>query len=379
MRILHSGAIDIHAGGPALSTWLTVKGLRGQGVDVDIITEPATTEGDKIIDTDAKPIFSRKSKFGTLAYVPGLKKQLRSIGNFDLYHIQGMWMLHGKSVSDHARKTDRPYVVTLRGMLYPQALAHNAIVKRLSLALYQGKILKRASAVQCTCIEEMEHFRNLGFKTPVAVLPNPIETTGVIDRAIPFKPVFRIGYLGRIHPRKRVERLIYAMDQLRGQLPSNTELIIIGGGDKGYTEFLQNETKRLKLNNVLFTGFLSGKEKDETINSLSVLAVPSDYENFGNIVTEALVRGVPVIASTGMPWQELQTHHCGWWIHNSQEEINHAIIECFNLGEEHRRLMGINGRNLIASNYSVDSLGKKMKNLYEWILLGGDKPDFVFI
>ena len=48
-----------------------------------------------------------------------------------------------------------------------------------------------------------------------------------------------------------------------------------------------------------FTGFLVGEEKDKAITELSVLVVPSDFENFGNIVSEALVRGVPVIASKG--------------------------------------------------------------------------------
>lgn len=51
---------------------------------------------------------------------------------------------------------------------------------------------------------------------------------------------------------------------------------------------------------------MAGVEKDNAISSLTYLAVPSDFENFGNIVTEALVRGIPVIASKGMPWQELE-------------------------------------------------------------------------
>lgn len=34
MRIVHSGSCNINAGGPALSTWLTIKGLRGEGDEV---------------------------------------------------------------------------------------------------------------------------------------------------------------------------------------------------------------------------------------------------------------------------------------------------------------------------------------------------------
>ena len=135
----------------------------------------------------------------------------------------------------------------------------------------------------------------------------------------------------------------------------------------------------MNLSNVKFAGFLTGKEKDAAIDSLSILVVPSDYENFGNIVTEALVHGVPVIASTGMPWQELPKHNCGWWISNDQNSINQTILSAYMLGEDKLKTMGENGRELIRRNYSVEALGTKMKNLYEWILGIAPKPEFVFI
>ena len=40
--------------------------------------------------------------------------------------------------------------------------------------------------------------------------------------------------------------------------------------------------------------------------------------------------------------------------------------------------MGINGKQLIKDNYSVEVLGKRMMLLYEWILEKSDKPDFVY-
>lgn len=377
MRVIHSGSCNILAGGPALSTWLTIKGLRNLGVETQLIMEPI--KNGKVISEDIHPIFSPTHKYGTLAYVPGLTNILDKLGLPDIYHVQGVWMLHGTQIVCYAQKHNIPYVVTLRGMLYPQALAHNSLIKKLSLFLYQSKTLRNAAAIQATCIEEMEHYRALGFKNPVAVLPNPIEVDRYINKPIELKSRFRIGYLGRVHPRKRIERLIYAMDDLRDKLPKDTELLIIGGGDKNYEEFLHNEVTRLNLNSqVRFTGFLSGKDKDDAIDSLSVLAVPSDFENFGNIVTEALVHGVPVIASKGMPWKELPENGCGWWIDNDQESINQTLLEAYNVGEEKLYKMGIKGRDLMQNNYSVDALGKKMKELYQWILNGSHKPDFVY-
>lgn len=377
MHILHSGSFDVRAGGPALSTYLTIKGLQHSGVDVEMVMAPLE-EGGKLIADDVRLHYTSPVQNHRLGYMPSVKRLLKRLPQYDLYHVQGVWQYLGHSVAAFARKQSRPYVITLRGMLYPQALAHSAIIKKISLALYQRKDLQKAACIQATCIDEMRYYRALGFTNPIAILPNPIDTEGIIDRPVQQSDgKIRIGYLGRVHPRKRIERLIYAFDALRKEL-KDAELLIIGADDQRYEQFLHDEVKRLNLSNVRFTGFLTGKEKDEAICSLSYLAVPSDFENFGNIVTEALVRGVPVIASKGMPWQELEMYHCGWWINNNQETINQTIRQAIFIPAAERIQMGMNGKRLIEEKYGVDILGQKMKQLYSWIIDGGTKPEFVY-
>lgn len=377
MKALHSGSLNVNAGGPALSMNLTLKGLEKAKVHTVALCEQIP-QNSKLITSELDIHFTHQAKYGTFAYVDNIKECLRKETDIDIYHIHGTWMYHGLAVSQYARQNNKPYLVSPRGMLYPQALAHHALLKRAMMTLYQGKVFSDAACVQATCLEEMEHYRALGFKNPVAVLPNPIDINGIIDRGIPSKPIFTIGYLGRLHPRKRVERLIYAFAQLKEEL-QNCKLMIIGGGDERYDEFLQSEVKRLGLTNVTFTGFLTGQKKDEAITELSLLVVPSDFENFGNIVPEALVRGVPVIASKGMPWQELEDHHCGWWISNDQKSINRTLLEAIALPIEEKINMSMNGKLLMRENYSVEVLGEKMKQLYEWILTGDDKPEFVYM
>lgn len=376
MKIIHSGSLNVKSGGPALSTYLTIKGLKENGVDAEIIMPPLDVDG-KLIANDVNIYYTAPITNARLGYMPGVLDLLKHLPQYDLYHVQGLWQWLGHSVATYSRRNDRPYVMTLRGMLYPQALAHSPLVKKLSLAIYQRKDLQRAACIQATCEEEMKYYRDLGFTNPVAILPNPIETAGIIERPVPKNNRLRIGYLGRVHPRKRIERLIYAFDALRNEL-RDAELLIIGADDIQYEAFLRKEVERLGLGNVRFTGFLTGKEKDDAIMSLSYLAVPSDFENFGNIVTEALVRGVPVIASKGTPWQVLEKYHCGWWIDNSQSSINQAIYQAIHTSTEDRLAMGVNGKRLMRENYSVEVLGLKMKRLYTWILNGGEKPEFVY-
>lgn len=376
MKILHSGSLNIKTGGPALSTSLIIKALIDMKVSAKMVMHPLDANG-KLIREDIPIVYTRKTLEHRSGFCLLLERTLKSIEPVDLYHIQGIWQYLGHGIAKYARKNKKPYLITLRGMLYPQAI-QNSIIKKISLLFYQRKDLEKAFCIQVTCEEEMIHYRNMGFKNPVAILPNPIDTERIIEREIKPKNKIRIGYLGRIHPRKKIERLIYAFDVLRDKLQT-CELLIIGTDDIAYEAFLKEEVKRLNLANVHFKGFLSGAEKDEIITSLSYLILPSDFENFGNVVTEALVRGVPVIASKGTPWKDLEKYNCGWWIENDQESINHTIEEAVNLSFDENLKMGLNGKKLIQDKFSIEILGEKMKSLYEWILGNGDRPDFVFL
>jgi len=187
----------------------------------------------------------------------------------------------------------------------------------------------------------------------------------------------RVGYLGRVHPRKNIERLLYVWDKLKLN-QTDAELVIIGDGDSAYMDFLKSEKERLHLQNVVFTGFLSGEAKETAISSLSYLVVPSDFENFGMIIPEALVKGIPVIASKGTPWEELNTHRCGWWVENDVDTLAETLQRALDTPENERIEMGRRGRELVQNNYSVETVAKKMLRLYEWILGGGEKPEFVY-
>lgn len=374
MNILNTiSSLGVNSGGPSFSVNLTVSALNDLGVKTNILTFEAV-EADTLI-CDAKYIHTiaqgNESRFG---YSTAYRNYINN-SEYDLYHIQGAWQYHAYITAKLARRKLKPYIITPRGMLYPQALQSSAFIKRLSLGLFQMNDLQKAACIHATCIEEMNQLRRLGIKSPIAVIANPIRFDKTVADRAPLNKM-RIGFLGRLHERKNVERLIYAWANLT-DITKECELVIIGAGDDSYLEFLRKEAKRLNLDNVAFTGFLSGREKEDALSSISFLAVPSDFENFGNIVTEALVRGVPVIASKGTPWEELNTHRCGWWVDNDVDTIANTIREALSLSETERTTMGERGKKLIAENYTVDIVADKMKMLYNWIINGGTKPDFV--
>lgn len=375
MRILHTGTLNVNYGGPAMSTYLTLKGLNGAGIDAHIAMFPISEDG-KLMGNDVPLTFMRTPIEHRFGYSPSMKKELIGLGEFDIYHAQGIWQYPTYALIDVARKEGKPYLITPRGMLYPQDIAKRSIVfKRLSLKWRLLNDLNRAACVHVTCEEEMKHCRDLGVTSPITVVPNPVEVKGYPYRKEDM--VRRIGYLGRLSPRKNVEGLIRAFAEI-GDEAKNAELLIIGGGDSDYERFLYHEVEKYHLNNVRFAGFLSGDEKDKAIASCSVLAMPSEFENFGNVVAEGLVRGIPCIATAGSPWEELQYRNCGWWVPYSQEDITYAVRSAINVTQDKLDMMGRNGRKLMEEKYSVEAVALQMKSLYLWILGEGERPSFTY-
>lgn len=361
-------------GGPACTTSLTVQGMKTLGVDVKILTnrmlpgEVSVSEEPFIHYLELPSYYN--SRFG---YSSAWTKVLKEISEADIYHIQGIWQYQGYITARFAIENHSPYVITLHGALHPEALRYSSLIKKMALSLFQRKQLQKASCVHVTCAEEMKHYRSLGFTNPVAMVPNPIDCGELVD---PFfkDDIKRVGYLGRIQPYKRVDRLI----EIWKNLHEPGELVIMGDGDPKYVSEMRRKVQEEGLDKVCFTGWVSGMEKQRLLASLTCLVVPSDFENFGMIIPEALLQNVPVIGSTATPWKDLNTYRCGWWVNNDQETLTDVLREVLSLNKGDLYEMGKRGRQLVLEKYAVNVVSEQMKQLYGWLAGNSEKPDFVF-
>ena len=136
------------------------------------------------------------------------------------------------------------------------------------------------------------------------------------------KSSFKLLYVGRISKEKNIENLLKAFKQLdKKQHP--VDLILVGDGPQ------RNELMR-KYNNpqIIFTGYLHGKELSQIYASSDLFIFPSCSDTFGNAVLEAHASGLPAIVSTeGGPQEIVQTHQSGLVV-NTQipSEITQAIL-----------------------------------------------------
>lgn len=119
MKILYTGTLDVNAGGPAMSTYYTLYGLREQGIDAEIIMYPLSPTG-KLRGENVPVHFAKAPWEHKMAYSPILKKEILALGEYDIYHAQGVWQYPTYAIVDIAKKKGKPYIITPRGMLYPQ-------------------------------------------------------------------------------------------------------------------------------------------------------------------------------------------------------------------------------------------------------------------
>lgn len=380
MKILQTIAgFGAHSGGTSTCTYDLLVAMHGIGCDVDLMTVNVKDPTDKLMGHGEEWIKALDNDCRTpYGWSPNMTRFLRA-SDYDIYHTNGMWMHCNHETCTIARQKGKPYVITPHGMLYPQALARSTWKKKLLLNLGGvEKDLRHATCIHATCDAEMKHYRELGYTNPVAVIPNPMPIPSFIDDIKSEKSIKRIGYLGRIHPYKNTEALINAWITLGNEV-KDAQLIIMGRGDNEYEAKMHQLVARHNLTNVEFAGFVNGREKFERLASLTALCVPSITENFGMTVTEALSVGTPVIASLGTPWQELNTKHCGWWVDNDVETLADTISQALSLPQDEIEKMGNNGKRLVNDKYRDTQVAAKMKQLYEWILYGGVKPDFVHV
>jgi glycosyltransferase involved in cell wall biosynthesis len=111
-----------------------------------------------------------------------------------------------------------------------------------------------------------------------------------------------ITYIGRLTKTKNVELLIKAFAQL-----NNTDAnLTIAGPDYGELSMLKNIVQKLKIENkVIFTGWISEKEKIDLLSKTSIFVHPSLEDIFSLSLAETSASGVPVIAFGGTGTSEI--------------------------------------------------------------------------
>jgi glycosyltransferase involved in cell wall biosynthesis len=77
-----------------------------------------------------------------------------------------------------------------------------------------------------------------------------------------------------------------------------------------------------------------------------------------------MIRGLPVITTTGTPWSVIREHDLGWYIEPSDEQLQRAVTELFTSDPSTLRAMGERGRAFARANLVNDAIRPRLLQMY---------------
>jgi glycosyltransferase involved in cell wall biosynthesis len=308
----------------------------------------------------------------------GLARALHElVPKADVIHDHGLWLMPNVDAGRAARLARKPFVVAPRGMLAPAALAFSHLKKSIVWALLQGNVVRRAACIHATSEQEHDEIRDFGLKNPVAVVPNGIDLPELGERSISAAAADRVVLsLGRIHPKKGLDRLVRAWARLEPVHPE-WRLRIVGPDELGHARELIALASELKVRHLSIEKSVAGEAKIAAYQQADLFVLPTLNENFAITVTEALAAGTPVIATKGAPWRALQSEGCGWWIDHGVEPLAAALANAMVMKREVLQGMGAKGRAWMARDFSWDRVAHDMLDVYRWLALREELPGTV--
>jgi glycosyltransferase involved in cell wall biosynthesis len=234
---------------------------------------------------------------------PSMRTALRAaLPSYDVCHLHGVFTWPVTCAAREAERAGVPYVLSPRGMLVRELIRRRGRVrKELWLRAFDRRTVARAAWLHATSELEAADLAELGLPaTPVVVIENGVEPLPTLEDSVLLRSEVRevlgrddlILFVGRLSWKKGLERLVRALSELeRGHL-------VVAGGDHGFGDTLRRRVTELGLDaRVTLVGEVAGPEKAALYRSARVLALPSDHENFGNVVTEAMSAALPVVVT----------------------------------------------------------------------------------
>jgi len=312
---------------------------------------------------------------------PAMSKSIQawaSSKKIEILHNHSLWMMPNVYPGKIAQVHNIPLVVSPHGTLSEWAMASGSKIKKIFWPLLQKPVLDSTTCFHATALSEYHDIRRLGFKQPVAIIPNGIDIpSGKNHKISPDPSEYRtLLFLGRIHPTKGVDILLKTWSVISPQFP-NWLLQIVGPDNGGYLPKMQSLASQLGLERFEFSGPLMGDEKLRAYQEADLFVLPTHSENFGLTVAEALAVGTPAIVTKGAPWEGLETRSAGWWIDLGTDSLVACLEDALSRSEEDLRTMGENGREWMIEEFSWNEIARKVDHTYSWILGEGSRPDWV--
>ena len=382
LKVLHviPSLAAVH-GGPSAALPAMERALAAAGVEV----ETATTNDDgperrlsppppSVFNGVRRHYFPRQTQFYSVS-APFSRWIARHVRDYDLVHIHALFSHLSTAAALAARRARVPYILRPCGTLTEYGMRVKPVMKRISLALFEGRAIRDAAAIHCTSGTERDEALRIGLPMRPVVLPLGVELppAGDADRFLARHPEMRGGprllFLSRLHPKKNLEALIDALPQL-GVDAGGPLLIVCGSGARDYEAALRERARAQGVaERIAWAGFLSGTDKADALAAADIFVLPSFSENFGVAAVEALAAGLPCVVGQGVAISaEIEAAGAGMAVAPDARSLGRALREILALDD--RAALADAARRLAAERYTTDAMGASLITLYREITSG---------
>ena len=226
----------------------------------------------------------------------GLAQYLQNVDDFDVIHAHShlYFATNLAAVKRHLGQT--PLAITNHGLFSQNAPEW---VFKLYLQTVGRWTFNQADQIFCYTEEDKCRVRDLGVRSPIAVVSNGIDTERFTADGAESESIDADGpvvlFVGRFVEGKRPQLAVEAFAKVTESKPG-AELYLCGEGP--LREALEHRAAELGVREgVTFLGQVPYEEMPSVYRSADVLVLPSRAEGVPRTIMEALSSGVPVVSS----------------------------------------------------------------------------------
>lgn len=313
-------------GGPIQSIVNMVENNRGdfdyrvicsnKDLDGTVLNVPA----DKWINyNDFTKVWYASSNWSVLKLVNGTSRGWKA----DALFINGIYSLHYNILPLLLAKSSRK-IISLRGTLNDGALSQKKAKKQFFLTAWKVLGLHKKNEFHASSVEEKGFAQKIfgtGIKVSVAAnFPKYVTSSSTP----PKKPGrLRLISVALISPMKNHLRVLEALQCCESKIEYDIHGPV---KDEEYWQKCLEQIKKLPANVIAnYKGELPPPQIEGVLSTAHVFILPSQSENFGHAIYEALICGKPVITSHNTPWNGLKGECAGLNVSITAEELSRAI------------------------------------------------------
>jgi glycosyltransferase involved in cell wall biosynthesis len=213
---------------------------------------------------------------------------------------------------------------------------------------------------------------------PTVVIPNGTDLPlhfSAADVSADVQAAIGKGYdilsFGRINWKKGLDRLIRSLPEIRG-----ARALIAGHDEDGFAENLRAIAEECRVaDRVLFLPRqIRGADKEALFGAAQLFVLPSLSENFGNVVAEAMIRGLPVVVTAGVGAAEIVTASGGGLVVPSEpRKFATALVNVLRC-KERLAAMGAAGAIYAREQLDWSMIARRFEHLYASVLANPSAP-----